>query len=844
MKYSSVFLRALVFLSVVHTGLRADFPPAVTAFISNYCIECHDSDSEKGDRNFESLLANSLPREHFETLKEVLDQLNLGEMPPRKKNVAQPSDEERRQMVGVISSYLNQVEADKVPDATVMRRLTRYEYNYAMRDLLGVDTIAADATRLFPADANAHGFPNYGPVQALSDVQLQHYISAARTYLDRALFFGEKQPEIQKFLFKPKDLNYEKKNVGTVRYRVISADGKHLDIGHGKPNDSGPTYPKRFAAKGVPQDGFYRISVRATAVGRKHPYSPELIPADLSHPLQMGLWQVPDSSYLSKRTTEGRVLVKVFDLADNNPQYYEATTWMPAGAIPFVHWINGIGSTKGPLQKIIQRYYPEAKRKTPYEVDRLKQAGLPVPKDALVQKIWISDLYKGPRVRVHEIRLEGPLFKQWPPESHRLIVGNETDINRVDLQQVILEFARKAFRRSVNVSEISQYYDYIKSQTASGIALDEAFKQALTAILTSPRFLFLDEGGAMDEKLLDDFQLATRLSFAFWCSTPDEQLLKLASQGVLNEPKTLMAETERLLRDSRSEAFVQHFADSWLRLDKIGFMPPGTKQFPSYFRDRLDSAMKNETYHFVSHLLKQNRPITEFIDADYSFLNGALARHYGVSGLVGETFIKTQFSPDSRRGGLLGQASVLTATANGVETSPVTRGVWVLESLLGTPPSPPPPDVPPIEPDTRGAVTVREQLAKHRHVTACADCHAKIDPWGFALEFYDPIGGLRVHYPANKDRGTGKGPRVDGSGQLPSGEQVLNEQDLRRLIASRKKQLTRNLTHKLLLHATGREPDYRDHLILNQIVDHSIEGSNGFRDLVHAVVGSELFSRR
>ena len=153
----------------------------------------------------------------------------------------------------------------------------------------------------------------------------------------------------------------------------------------------------------------------------------------------------------------------------------------------------------------------------------------------------------------------------------------------MDQQQVILEFARKAFRRSVNVSEISQYYDYIKSQTASGIALDEAFKQALTAILTSPRFLFLDEGGAMDEKLLDDFQLATRLSLAFWCSTPDEQLLKLASQGLLNERKTLMSETERLLRDSRSEAFVQHFADSWLRLDKIGSMPPGTKQFPSYF---------------------------------------------------------------------------------------------------------------------------------------------------------------------------------------------------------------------------------------------------------------------
>ena len=841
-------MRAIVLLAALSLGaesaVAAELPASVPVFVKRYCMKCHDADSEKGDRNFEPFLAQPGKTEHHELLKEILDQLNLGEMPPRKKNVAQPLNAERRQMVAVLADYLAAVESSKVPTATVMRRLTRYEYNYTLRDLLGVDTIAADATRLFPADATSHGFPNFGPVQALSDVQLQHYMKAARTYLDRALVLGKKQPEVRRWTFNPKDLIHEKKNVGTVRYRVISPDGKHLDIGHGKPAENGPTYPKKFASQGVPVDGVYRIRVKAAAVGRKHPYAPELIPADLTQPLQMGLWHVPGPTYLAKRTTEGRVLVEVFDLADDKPQVYEAKAWMPAGSSPFVHWINGIGASKRPLRKIIERYHPEAGRKTPYEVDRLKAAGLPVPKDALVQKIRISDLYKGPRVRVFEIMLEGPLHDQWPPASHWGIVGNETDASKLNVEQVLLKFARKAFRRPVKPQEIAQYIDFFQSQTASGMAANEALKQVLTAILTSPRFLFLDEGGAKGAKQLDDFQLATRLSYALWCSTPDERLLKLAAEGILNQPKTLKAETERLLRDPRSQAFVQRFADAWLRLDKIGSMPPGTKQFPVYFRDRLESAMKNETYHFVSHVLQRNRPLSEFIDARYSFLNGALARHYGVPGVLGEAFRKVQFAAQTRRGGLLGHASVLTATANGVETSPVTRGVWVLESLLGTPPSPPPPDVPPIEPDTRGAITIREQLAKHRHVAACADCHAKIDPWGFALEFYDPIGGLRVHYPANKERGTGKGRRVDGSGQLPSGEQVNNEADLRKLLASRKTQLTRNLTHKLLLHATGRKPSYRDHHIINQIVEQSLAGGNGFRDLIHAVIASELFFRR
>lgn len=823
-------------------GMGAELPPSVPVFVKRYCIECHDADSEKGDRNFKPFLSNPGKATHNEILKEMLDQLNLGEMPPRKKNIARPPDGERRQMVADLGRYLSAVESDKAPSTSVMRRLTRHEYNYTMRDLLGVDTMAADATRLFPEDSRSHGFPNYGPAQALSGHQLQLYMQAARTYLDRALVFGQERPEEQQWTFKPQDLIHTKKNVGTVRYRVISSDGKHLDIGHGQPVDSGPTYPKTFAIRGVPKDGRYRIRVKATAVGRKHPYAAELFRADLSHSLQLGLWHVPGIAFLKKRTSEGRVFVRAFDLADNNPKTYEATVWMPAGSIPFIHWINGIGSTKRPLRTIVERYHPEARRKSKTAVDKLKEAGLPVPKDALVQKVWISDLYKGPRVRVFEMALEGPLHEQWPPRGHQNIAGRETDAAKLNIEKTLVAFAAKAFRRPVKKEEIAHHIRFVQDRVDSGTPSAEALKQGLTAILSSPRFLFIEEGDARRGVRLDDFQLATRLSYALWCSTPDERLLRLAAEGRLLHGPTLRAETERLLKDPRAEAFVHHFTDAWLRLDKIGSMPPGNKQFPAYYRNRLESAMKTETHLFVAHALRLNRPIPEFLNARHSFLNGALARHYGVPDVVGEDFRLVNLPNSARRGGLPGHASILTATANGVETSPVTRGVWVLESLLGTPPSPPPPDVPPIEPDTRGAVTIREQLAKHRHVTACADCHAKIDPWGFALEYFDPIGGLRTHYPGANGRG--KGRLIDASSQLPSGEHIRNEADLRRLLATRKAQLTRNLTLKLLLHATGRVPTLRDHEAVNRITKQSLNGNNGFRNLLHAVIASELFKRR
>ena len=835
----------ITLLLVLPVVAFAELSDDVSVFVERFCIECHDDLTEKGDRSFEGFLSDPGSATQHGTLEEILEQLNLGEMPPQKKKVEQPSDDERRAMVDEITQYLIHSEAKGKPASTVLRRLTRYEYNYTMRDLLGVDPVAADRTRAFPVDMRSHGFANIGEAQALSDYQMQHYVNSARKYLDLALVFGEEKPETQSWLFKPKDLSDKRNNVGTVVYRVCSSDGAHLDIGHGQPVDRYPTHPSVFARHGVPENGHYRIRVKATAVGRKHRYNSAIYKNDLSVPLQMGIWHVPHFDFLKPGASEGRVMVKVVDLPDNTPEVFEVVAWMPKGSTPYVNWMNGMGSSKGVLERVIKAYHPEAIRLSQTRIDQLRATGELGPDETLEQEHFISDVYEGPRVRVFEISLEGPLHEAWPPAGHRGVIGDDISPSNVDLAPTFQAFASKAFRRPVKPREIQHYLEFVRAKQTAGVPRREAITEGLTAILSSPRFLFIDEGDAEQGAKLDPYQLANRLSYLLWSSMPDGRLMDVADADQLRKPENLTAEINRMINDPKAEAFARHFSESWLQLYKLGSMPPGDRQFPTYYGERLEAAMNVETQLFVAHLLKENRPITDFLDARYSFLNGALAKHYGVPGVVGEDFRMVRFPQDIRRAGLLGHASVLTATANGVETSPVVRGVWVLENLLGTPPPPPPPDVPPIEPDTRGATTIREQLAKHRDVPACADCHAKIDPWGFALEFYDPVGRFREQYPIVRGKNVKRTARIiDGSGTLPNGVVIKNEADLSQVLLSRKKQFARNLTQKLLVYGTGRELTYRDQPEVNRIASACEEEGYGFRDLLERVIQSEVFRRR
>jgi hypothetical protein len=438
--------------------------------------------------------------------------------------------------------------------------------------------------------------------------------------------------------------------------------------------------------------------------------------------------------------------------------------------------------------------------------------------------------------------IEGPLDEEWPPANHRKLVGDTLQPHKVDIPAAILKLANRAYRRPVKMEEIAHIVEYVEDSIEAGENHKNAIKSGFSAVLSSPYFLYLNEGNADRRPELNDYQLASRLSYFLWSSMPDDSLLAAAASGELRSREKLLAQVDRMLADPKAQALAENFTTAWLRLDKLGSMPPGTKQFPTYLGRRLEDAMRTETKMLFSHILKENRPLTEFIEADYTFVNDSLGQHYGFTEIEGEHFRKVAMPAELRRHGILGHASVLTASANGVETSPVVRGIWVLESVLGTPPSPPPPDVDPIEPDTRGTTTIREQLTKHREVAACNDCHAKIDPWGFALEIYDPIGGLRTHYP--QDGRPGRGPEIDTSGELVNGDSFQDEIGLKSMILERKDLVARSLTTKLLTYGTGREPSFEDYEQIEKITSTTLEEGKGLNDLIHAVVSSRIFLTR
>jgi hypothetical protein len=394
--------------------------------------------------------------------------------------------------------------------------------------------------------------------------------------------------------------------------------------------------------------------------------------------------------------------------------------------------------------------------------------------------------------------------------------------------------------------DVRPFIGVVEAQLAEKHSFEQAIRVGLAAVLVSPEFLFLrEEPGA-----LDDFALASRLSYFLWSTMPDQELLTLAEQRKLGQPDTLRVQVERMLNDPKATALTENFVGQWLGLRDIDFTLPSHILYPE-FDDMLKVSMLRETELFFAEVLKNDLSLTNFVASDFTMLNGRLAKHYGIPGVEGWEFRKVPLPPDSHRGGVLTMASVLKVTANGTNTSPVTRGVWVLERILGTPPPRPPENVAALEPDIRGATTIREQLAKHRQIASCASCHVRIDPPGFALESFDVIGGWRDYY---RTSGNGKpvilegrtmpyleGPKVDPADALPDGRHFSNIDELKQLLLEDKDQIARALTKKLVTYATGGAHEAADQPKIDAIVDKVRDKNYGFRCLIHEIVESELF---
>jgi hypothetical protein len=467
-----------------------------------------------------------------------------------------------------------------------------------------------------------------------------------------------------------------------------------------------------------------------------------------------------------------------------------------------------------------------------------------------------ADTWPEPGLEIGDIVIEGPI-EQWPPPSRSRLLGDvdSAAATEDDVRQMLTRLLPRAFRRPVQPNEVSDYVGLYAAAAAQGRSFESALRVSLKAILCSPEFLFLDEPG---RDQISQHALAARLAYFLWSSMPDEELTRLAAAGQLREPSVLRAQVERLLDSPKATAFTKNFTGQWLDLREINFTEPDANLYPE-FDELLRVSMLRETELFFDEILAKNLSLVNFVDSDFSFLNGRLASHYGIDGVQGQSFRRVRLPAESPRGGLLTQASILKVTANGTYTSPVLRGVWILENILGQPTSPPPDNVGSVEPDIRGATTIREQLARHRNVESCAVCHRKIDPPGFALECFDPIGGFRSHYRTMADDAPRPkikqapftynwvryriGLPVDATGHMPDGRPISSIRDFQSILAANPDQLARNLAAKLMTYALGRKLGFSDRPAIEAIVRQTRQQDYGFRSLVHAVVQSPAFGK-
>lgn len=692
---------------------------------------------------------------------------------------------------------LDPVAADE--GRVVSRRLNRLEYQKTVCDLLG---IKIDLQEMLPPDRPADGFDNVGESLHTSSFLMEKYLEAASIALDRAIA-NRPQPPLIKNRYSLKETHQVKSTTEKV-FRKSDDDDRVVML------SSSPWQAITLSPFYPPDPGNYRF--RISAAGVQSSGKP------VTYRVDAGLMLMTGKQHL----------VSYFDAPANESSVVEFIDYLDArNTIRILPY--GLASAQA--------------------VDNVG-----------------ADVFDGAGLAIDWIEAEGPLNEVWPPASHRLIFGdlpqksapiyNQSDRVEVvsddpaaDANRLLRQFCRRAFRRTVADDDVAPFVAIVTTKLNEGRSFEQAMRVGLTAVMVSPEFLFLRE----DSGALDDFAVASRLSYFLWRTMPDEGLLTLAEQSQLRRPETLHAQVERMLQDPRSKEFVSDFVGQWLNLRDINFTMPGHLLYPE-FDDMLKESMVRETELFFTEVLTHDLSITNFVASDFSMLNGRLARHYGIPNVDGWEFRRVSLPADSHRGGLLTMASVLKVTANGTYTSPVVRGVWVLERMLGTPPSPPPESVAGLVPDTRGATTIRAQLVKHRQDEACASCHIEIDPPGFALESFDVIGGWRDRYRlagwarnAQEVVLNGRkmpyyhGAIVDPSGVLPDGRKFQNIDEFKMLMLADKDQLARALAEKLVTFSTGAAPNSADQSQTETIVAECRAKSYGLRSLIHAIVGSELF---
>jgi len=790
----------------------------VQPILDSYCVRCHGEEKQKGDHRFDQI---QFPVKDADTLilaQDMIDQLESGEMPPKKAD--QPDEATKGKLIEFLRKQAAAFHesARKLADrGTVLRRLNRREYRNTVRDLLHLNLQMFDPTQRFPTDLTSGNFDNIGNTLVTTGFLLEQYLIAADQVIEKALS-PETRPEIRTWHFGPPfeqqpELIFAHKKAFQSKFLCI-----HETIN--SENHWGEYAPILKFKEGVPYQGRYKIELLLEAKNRNHPYPESEVSIDKDEPMLLGI--IPGNlsfGELHNPQPFETVLAKV-DIPDGKPQWHTRTVWLDKGFSPRFIYINGPSRARNNQSRL--------------GLKLLKEKGLD---NKQFGDHYVAAMTQGklPHIRIHEIRIKGPLYDEWPPQSRRDILG-KAPFTPDRLKSIVTSFAGKAFRRPATTEEIDRLLKVAQRSRAAGRTPYQAMTDSLKAVLCSPGFIYLNEQTrSKEDSRLTGPAMANRLAYFLWSSMPDQALLGKAAEHGIETPENLRIEVNRMLRDPRSAAFYEGFTDTWLDLRDLGGMPPDRGSFRVYYDKNLRPLMLRETRLFTRYLMEKNLSLLNFLNSDFTFANKTLARFYGLPKMKGYVFQKVSL-PNKTRGGLLGQASILTVTANGIETSPVTRGVWVLDNILGTPPSPPPASVKPLDPDTRGTKTIREQLAKHRNAASCNECHRKIDPPGFALENFDPIGQWRSRYQGKQV--------VDASGAFSTGETFHDVVGMKKILLGRKDQFTRALIGKLLTYGTGRRVEAIDRPEINRLLHEVKKNDYRFRDTLLLVIGSPLFQSK
>lgn len=843
------------------------------AFIKQHCVECHDAQNKEGGLDLTALPMELAQPETFSRWVKIHDRIVAGEMPP--KDQPRPSAEEIKLVADDLRQTLIAADRTRQEAAgrTVVRRLTRAEYENTVRDLFDMPGIALAGE--LPADGSAHGFDKNSDALDISHVNLAKYLEAADHTLDYAIATRPVAPVSRK-----RRISLANRG-GFVAHVVLNGDGVLL-----RDKQPDPEFPPAGDQNHLDEGAHERMGTfeRGSTVGLFRHEDESLSPYFIDHVtiypgryrVRTSLWsfQWDKGQVLPSRGTEAARLSVVQLTGDGrggqHPSYvlgYFDAPSLQSREHELVTWLNH------------------------NELIGFNTASL-APAANYARK-GRAMAFTGPGIACDWLDIEGPLYEVWPPASHRAIFGElplaefkpdaqpgvrpplrkqvrqlsgqnrpdpdlglftvQTQQPLVDADRLLAVFLPKAFRRPVVDSVRQEYVAKVDELLKAGDCFETAMRWAYRAAMCSPDFLYHVEPAGK----VDSHALACRLSYFFWNSLPDEQLTKLAATGELQRPDVLRGEVERLLKDPKSQRFVDDFLGQWLKLRQIAANDPDRKLYPE-FNPYLQDSMVAETRAYFRELLEQNLDASKLVRSEFAMLNEKLAVHYGISGVSGSQIRRVTLPADCPRGGFLTQGSILKITANGTTTSPVPRGAFVMDRILGQPPEPPPPNITAVEPDVRGTTTIREQLDKHRTHAACAACHAKLDPPGFALEAFDVIGGQRTRYRSigegiAAERGSidpfihigfKLGPVVDASGVLADQRAFRDIREFQALIAADTTPLLKNLATQFAVYSTGRDIGFSDRDEIQAIVTRTQQQGGGIRTLIHEVVQSPLFQSK